>query len=199
MHLNDIDPRARLVERAGFTFIELIVVLAIMLTIATMVTPVLLGSLDKARRDAALSIFSTFAPAVAEFETDVGEWPGQLIHLTTQISGAQADLCGENYGTFGTNSEVNRWDGPYLSRTVPATGLPVSIGRARNQLVRVPNNLFPTRLGLIVDSVSIEDATAIQEEYEGDDDPAANGIQWTVLSAADGLVTLGFYVPIDGC
>jgi prepilin-type N-terminal cleavage/methylation domain-containing protein len=183
---------------AGFTFIELIVGLAIMVMIAAMVTPALVGTLDKARRDAAIETFITFGPAIGEFVEDVTEYPGQLSHLTTQITGAQDDLCGDNYGTSGGgNSEVNRWDGPYLTRIIPTTGLPVSIGRARNQLVRFPNTANPSLIGLVVDSVSLEDATAIQEDYEGDNDPNANTIQWTVLSVPNGLVTLFFYVPIQ--
>ena len=188
--------RARLpLGRAGFTFVELIVGLAIMVLIASMVTPALIGVLDKERRDTAMAAFLDIAEAIGEFTADVGEYPGQLTHLTTQI-GAQPDLCGVNYN----GGEQGAWDGPYLTRFVPATGLPVAIGRLRNQLSRFPNTPDPTHIVLTVDSVVVEDALAVNKQIDDDnDDGTNNAVRWTVLSAPNGLVTLTFWGPISGC
>jgi prepilin-type N-terminal cleavage/methylation domain-containing protein len=190
-------PRAERDRRSpasgGFTFIEMIVGLAIMALLATAVTPSLIAVLDRQRRDVALTTFSTIGGAIGAFTGDVGEYPAQLTQLTTQI-GAQPDLCGVNYSV----GEQGNWDGPYITRVVPTTGLPVAIGRARNQLTRFPNTLNPTHIILTVDSVVIEDALAVNKQLDDDgDDASANAVRWTTLSAADGLVTLGFWGPIQ--
>jgi prepilin-type N-terminal cleavage/methylation domain-containing protein len=178
--------------RSGFTFIELIVGLAIMVLIASMVTPSLVGVLDEKRRDGARFAFEQIAEAVDSFATDVGEYPGQLTHLTTQIT-AQPDLCGSNY----SGGEQGAWDGPYVTRFISVGGLPVGIGRLRNQLGRFPNTLNPTHMVGTVDSVVIEDALALNQDIDNDgNDASANFVRWTTLSAADGLVTLGLYMPI---
>ena len=177
----------------GFTFIEMIVGLAIMALVASAVTPSLIGMLDTKRRGVATTAFTTLGDAVSRFTTDVGEYPGQLTQLTTQIAG-QLDVCGAAY----TTGEQGSWAGPYLTRVVPTTGLPIGIGKARNQLTRYPNTLAPTHIILTVDSVLIEDALAVNREIDADgDDGAANAIRWTTLSAADGLVTLGYWGPIQ--
>lgn len=185
--------RAPRPQNRGFTFIELIVGLAIMALVATAVTPSLIAVLDRQRRDVALTTFTTISDAVGRFTSDVGEYPGQLSQLTTQI-GAQPDVCGATY----SSAEQGSWAGPYLTRLVPATGLPVGIGRARNQLTRFPNTLNPAFIILTVDSVVIEDALAVNKQIDADgDDATANAVRWTTLSAADGLVTLGFWGPIQ--
>ena len=178
--------------RSGFTFIELIVGLAIMVLIASMVTPSLIGVLDKQRRTGARTTFEEIAAAVDSFATDVGEYPSQLTHLTAQI-GAQPDLCGSNY----SGGEQGGWDGPYITRFISTGGLPVGIGRLRNQLARFPNTLNPTHMVGTVDSVVVEDALALNQDIDNDgNDANANFVRWTTLSAADGLVTLGLYLPI---
>ena len=179
--------------RGGFTFIEMIVGLAIMVIVAATITPALLGVVDKERRDAALTSLTGISDAVAAFRADVNEYPGLLTQLTTPI-GSEPDLCGANY----SGGEQGDWEGPYLNRVVPPTGLPIGIGRARNQLTRFPNTNNPSHMILTVDSVVIEDALALNRRLDADgDDGTANAVRWTMLSAADGLVTLGFWGPIQ--
>ena len=43
----------------------------------------------------------------------------------------------------------------------------------------------------------VEDALALNQDIDNDgNDANANFVRWTTLSAADGLVTLGLYLPI---
>ena len=189
---------------AGFSYIELLVALAIMVVIATVVTPVLLGVLDKARFDATLETFLGIGEGVFNFEDDIGEYPGQLSQLTTQITGSDENICGEDYSTGpgAGNNEVNRWDGPYLNRLVPTTGLPTPIGRVRNQLEGYRQFWWsnPSELRMFVDSVVVEDAWAMNERIDGDGHGGSttNAVRWTTADA-NGLVVLTFVVPIGSC
>lgn len=187
---------------AGFSFIELIVALAIMVVIASVVTPVLLGALDRARYDATLETFEGIGEGVFNFENDIGEYPSALSQLTTRITGSQENICGDDYSTSGNNSDVNQWDGPYLNRLVPATGLPTPVGRVRNQLEGYRQVWWqdPSELRMFVDSVVVEDAWAINERIDGDgnDGSTTNAVRWTTADA-NGLVVLTFVVPIGSC
>jgi general secretion pathway protein G len=189
-------PPIRSASRAGFTLVEMIVGLAIMAMIASMVTPAMIGLLDQKRREAAVTNFSEIATAIGRFRADVLEYPGQLDQLSSAPLSTDADVCAQVY----TSGERSAWKGPYLGRLVPTTGLPVAIGRARNQLGRFPASGTPTSIYMTVDSVVIEDALAINKELDDDGDSAtSNSVRWTTLSAADGLVTLTLHAAMGAC
>ena len=189
--------RVGVVRPAGFTFIEIIVGLAIVLMVATVVTPVLLGRLDAARIETSLKTLDAIKTGVESFENDVGQFPGQLSHLSTAITTSQEDICDNDY----SNSEANRWSGPYLDRIVPSTGLRLPIGRAKNQLDELPNNSSnPTSIRMTVDSVAVEDAEELNVLLDGDvGNSTQHNVQWTTPASSEGLVTLYLIQLIDGC
>ena len=80
-----LTPR-RAAGAAGFTVIEVVVALAIMVTIAAVVSPSLLGFLDRARVDRAVESLETLAEAVSEFHDDTREHPSALSNLSTPVT-----------------------------------------------------------------------------------------------------------------
>ena len=92
-------------QDAGFTLVELLVVLAILTMLATFVGPKVLGYLGKARSDTARVQISAIVSALELYAIDNGGYPPQ---------------------DFGLNALVQpppgapRWNGPYLKK---ATGL----------------------------------------------------------------------------
>ena len=86
---------------AGFTLIEILVVMAIIGMLAVMVAPRIFNQQAGAQRDAALSQISALEAALDTYRLDVGQYPDSLEGLVENDSGRAA------------------WNGPYLRREVP--------------------------------------------------------------------------------
>ena len=88
-------------SHAGFTLIEILVVMAIIGMLAVMVAPNIFNQQAGAQRDAALSQISSLEAALDTYRLDVGQYPDSLEGLIENDSGRAA------------------WNGPYLRREVP--------------------------------------------------------------------------------
>ena len=86
---------------AGFTLIEILVVMAIIGMLAVMVAPSIFNQQAGAQRDAALSQISALEAALDTYRLEVGQYPDSLEGLVENDSGRAA------------------WNGPYLRREVP--------------------------------------------------------------------------------
>ncbi|MBC8413028.1 MAG: type II secretion system major pseudopilin GspG [Nitrospira sp.] len=87
--------------RAGFTMIEIMVVMIILGLLAALVAPKMFGKLGKAKTNAAYSQIESLGTALDLFRLDVGRYPTTsegLEALITQPSGAE------------------EWNGPYLKK-----------------------------------------------------------------------------------
>ncbi len=86
----------KLEKSAGFTLIEILVVMAIIGMLAVMVAPNLFRQQVGAQRDAALSQIQSLQAALDMYRLDVGEYPDSLEGLMDNDSGSAS------------------WNGPYL-------------------------------------------------------------------------------------
>jgi general secretion pathway protein G len=93
------------VASAGFTLIELIVVVAIIGLLAGLVLPQFIKQEEKATAKAVKAQIELLGTALDTFRLDVGRYP-------TSQEGLQA----LNQRPAG----VDRWDGPYLKKEVPS-------------------------------------------------------------------------------
>ena len=93
--------------RGGFTLLELLVVLAIIATLAGVVAPGLFRNVGDAQRTAARTQIEMFALALESYRLDNGDYP-------TTEQGLQA------LRTMPSGAEPPRnWRGPYLTKPVP--------------------------------------------------------------------------------
>jgi prepilin-type N-terminal cleavage/methylation domain-containing protein len=189
-------------SRRGFTLVEVLVVLALMVGLAALVAPGILGQIDRARVDSSVESLTTMANAIhtpgqgsSSFRGHVGVYPGQLSHLTSQITTGEANSC----GTLYTATDSGNWRGPYLNRIVPPAGLPLSAGTASDTLVRVPaiNGSRPV-LKVLVRGVTLDDARAIDTRHDGTVSDTLGGVRWGAADA-EGFVTLEYVMPVRGC
>lgn len=86
---------------AGFTLIEILVVMAIIAMLAVMVAPNIFNQQAGAMRDVALSEISTLSAALDTYRLDVGAYPDSL------------------EGLMENDTDRASWNGPYLRRGVP--------------------------------------------------------------------------------
>lgn len=96
----------------GFTLLELLVVLGIIVLLATLVAPQVLRYLGKARTDAARAQISAISTALELYALDNGGFPAQQSGLTALIQPPAGQA---------------RWKGPYMKK---AEGLIDPWGRA---------------------------------------------------------------------
>jgi general secretion pathway protein G len=89
----------------GFTLIELMLVLVILATLATIVAPKLTGQSQKAKKTAARTQISQFEVALDAFEIDMGRYPTTAEGLRALVEKPPSDS--EN------------WTQPYLKQAVP--------------------------------------------------------------------------------
>ncbi len=176
-------------ERRGFTLMEMLAVIAIVLLLAAVIVPQVVQEVRHSTGPALLSSTATLADAVAQFKADTRRYPGTLGALVSP-AGSPTDICGSTIPP----GLIGRWSGPYLQRQVPASGLTAGDARIQNTLTRADpqstaiSNLIITATG--VDSIV---AIRIDRDLDGDGDLAGGTIRWTSPS------TLRYYVPIRGC
>lgn len=177
-------------DRAALTLIELLLVLAIGVILAATVVPALIGGLDRTRVDESAASLAALGDAIGSMHLDTNRYPGRLSHLSDPVSAVDSDVCGILYGAAAT-----AWAGPYVDRGIAATGVPLPIGVARNLLSYLA---APPRLRIHVDSVSHEDARALNLQLDADADSLGGAIRWGPVSGS-GLVELFYVRPVRSC
>lgn len=191
---------------AGFSLVELLVTIVIMVTLAVVVTPGIVGARDTERVLSSARWLEDFADAVhnpdstaGSFRADIGRYPGALEHLTRQIQTEDVNSCGELYRPGDVIPD--KWRGPYLNRVVNASGFPIGIGTVRNAMARdhdrtVRNSI----LRIYVDGVIIEDAMALDERVDLSDGSTSGTVRWNAAAIdPDGFVTVEYLMNVSGC
>ena len=191
---------------AGFTLIEVIVALAVLLILAAVAVPQIAGYLDQKRIEQAASQLAIVRDALFKggggsvaFRQTVGANAGRLSHLINQITNSDRDSCGGIYA----KGEIGSWDGnaPYVNFIIdPAAGMATAIGLANDQLVRVPATAGAglNRLRINWTNASLDDAVALDGYVDGTTGGwNAGTVQWTPQAGTNGLVTLYYDVVID--
>lgn len=124
----------RVSVRRGFTLVELLIVLAILVLLASLVGPRLLGSKQKADINAVKAQIGMFQSALERYSLDMNRFPATEEGLSALISKPGAE--GNATASASSESDVapsdsaadsaesteggGTWDGPYLkSETVP--------------------------------------------------------------------------------
>jgi len=111
--------------RRGFTLVELLIVMAILVLLVSMVGPRLLGSKAKADISSVKTQIGMFQAALERYAIDMNTFPSKeqgLQALITEPSadslGGEGDLGGDKIALEGDGSDSegggSSWDGPYV-------------------------------------------------------------------------------------
>lgn len=103
--LNKLQKNLR--KEAGFTFIEIMIVIVIIGFLASIVGPQVIGRVGKARTVSAQNQIGTFDTALEQYYLDNGAYP-------TTEQGLQA-----LYTKPGISPVPKNWNGPYVQREIP--------------------------------------------------------------------------------
>jgi len=102
--MNSPTPRSAPSSQAGFTLVELMLVLVILGILAGLVLPKFAGRTQQARITAAITQISTFNTALGAYEVDCGSYPSSQVGLRALVV-QPPDVAG--------------WRGPYLESDIP--------------------------------------------------------------------------------
>lgn len=174
----------------GFSLGEILVVMAIGIILAAVFLPSLVGSLDRSRVTESAESLEGIVEAAGNMWRDVDRFPGTLSQLSQPVAAGDVDLCGNAYG-----GDASLWNGPYLTRSIAATGLALPLGVARNALTY---SASPPLMTISVDSVDEADARAMDDRVDGTSNPAAGAVRWGAVSGS-GLVVLNYVRPVRPC
>lgn len=189
-------------RRAGFTLIEIIVAIAIIVTLTAIITPNLGSALDKARIEKAAKILEAFVPAITSFKKDVQSDASLLSHLVEKPSSTDLNLCGKKYG-----GGITQWSGPYVERIITGNGLPIGIGTLQNKLLRDPPATALPLLGgggagvilMEVTGVTEEDAKSLNAIVDGDNSSTSGTVRWSTPPDIKGQVIVYYAIPTKSC
>ncbi len=178
---------------AGFTAVEILVSLAIVAILSAIVVPEIMGRIRESRRSALSQTLFGLTQGISEYKKATTRYPFQLSLLTRPpIANTDKDAC----GTFLSPTNANNWRGPYVSRQLLATGIPMGDGTIIDALERTSST--PTYLLMNVTNVDTEIALLLESELDGAvANPSTGTIRYTTPVA--GQVTLSYSIPISGC
>jgi hypothetical protein len=137
--------------------------------------------------------FTQMDSAIARFQRDVGEYPGDLSHLNRPIGTSDRDACNGRY----SGAEAQSWKGPYLQQLVPSTGSVIGIGMILPEVGVVPGSRGAKLLSLDVAYVRLVDVQRMDAEIDGGDGRSSGRIQWRNENAFNG--DLEYLIPTSGC
>ena len=182
-------------NRRGMSMIELIVAMALLLAITAVIVPSVAGTRDRDRVLAAAAELEDIMFAMGNMRSDNQDWPSRISHVSYPITTADVNICGSTY----PNGKVNNWDGPYLARVVPTTGLNIGIGVVQDALVRQVISGQDAIMFIEIIDVTEEDAIELNRLLDADNSATAGAVRWTITDAASGLARVQLGRPIKGC
>lgn len=187
----------RAAGRPGFTFIELVVSLAVLGLLAAVLLPQTVGRLSRGETAALANNLQSITGSIQRFRDDVGRYPDSLTHLAALASGRR-DLCGRIISA----ADHARWSGPYLNRQLPAAGLPSGTSVISAKLTRDPatitGGITAANMTVTVRGVDLEVANEMEAAFDGNANPAEGTVRWAA-DEGPSRGTLRYVLPISGC
>lgn len=170
--------------------------LAIVAVLSAIIVPEIIGRIRDSRRSALSQTLFGLTQGIAEYKKAVTRYPRRLSLLTTApVLGTARDAC----GNLLTAVNINNWRGPYVSRQLLATGIPMGDGNIADSLHRIPGP--PTYLLMNVTNVDESIALLLEAELDAPPpaapDPLTGTIRYT--PPVGGQTTLSYSLPISGC
>ncbi len=155
---------------AGFTLVEILVVMAIIAGLAAVTLPAITQQLRKSDVNRVAQDLKNLATSVQSFQADVRSLPATLEQMETPIKLADKDLFSVTYSATDTAA----WAGPYVEKGIPATGLATGFGATISPTLTLQGTSpAPQYLRFTVTGLSLADAKSIDKVL--DDGDVENG------------------------
>lgn len=179
---------AKLRRQIGFTLVEVLAALIIVVLLAAVVLPTVMKRIDDANVRREANDLATFAQAIMTYHDHVGMWPSSLLQLVVAPVAGATNICGNAHAA----KDVARWKGPYVTTEIPATGIVIDTDTIEAALAQIAGT--PTVLQITLKNPSLATDTTIQDLLDSDIVSTTGRIRWTVSPSR-----LTYNLPITGC
>jgi prepilin-type N-terminal cleavage/methylation domain-containing protein len=182
-------------RNAGFSLIEIIVVLAVVVALSAVLVPVVVSRIQQGEAASLGATLAAVRDAVFAYRTDVRRYPTHLRYLT-EAPVAATDICGRSVPA----AYLSSWQGPYLGRSISAAGIEVANAIVLDSIGRSPTTFNASTTGellLRVQQVDSAVARRIERDHDTALDFGAGVIRWT--DDGNGRGTLHMAIPVRGC
>lgn len=174
-------------DRGGFSLTEMVVALAIAVTMTTIVAVATTPQVPAARAAALGESLKNISEAISKFKDNAGFYPSSLTYLTSNVNalGTVTNSCG---GTVTIPLvSPNRWTGPYLISLVQSGGIPLGGSTIQTTLVRspsMPSNgatdfLLTNVVGVDLDVAKVLETTVDAPDGVTNYDLTSGNVRWT--------------------
>lgn len=198
------------VRRRGFTLVEIVVALAILVLMIAVIVPSMTTRINQAQISTMHTTLDNLLTGITNYQTNVSRYPAGLQQLSwVPTTNRPYDDCGNNILGF-----ASKWRGPYVSVEIDTTsttdpasprGVPLGDYVANDTLFRTPTtSSTPGRLDIRIYNVASSDWQKLNDAVDGVTGYvpplSANGsdtsgtVQYNTASS-----TLSYGMPISGC
>jgi prepilin-type N-terminal cleavage/methylation domain-containing protein len=180
----------------GFTLIEIVVMLAIMLVLASVIAPSLIAYADEQRAETTAAMLTTVSAGLVGangFRATVSVNAGRVSQLTTQLVANNAAVDDNSCGAKFTVPQAGAWatNAPYAPFTISRSGLATPIGIAEDTMSRSPAAGAGVNQ-IVFKNVDLRDVLLLDAFLDAGDG-AGNGIvRWNTPP-----LVMFYRVPID--
>ena len=165
----------RATRRAGFTLVEVLVILAILAALAAILVPTVSNQVRKADISQVTGDLTNLRTGVEAFLVNVHRYPAAIEQLAYPITTADADINGSTY----PDGLVSRWEGPYIDRSIAAGGtLETGFGARIQDALTVTSESGVDYLTIRLTGLGQPEAEDIDAELDGGDGSAAGRLRW---------------------
>ena len=173
-----------IVRVRGFTLVEIVVMLAIVLVLASVIAPSLVAFADEQRAEQTASILADVATGLVGangFRAKLGSNAGRVSQLTNRPAANNAAIDDDSCGGVITGGEQGNWDNnsPFVKFMIPRSGLVTPVGVAEDTLWRIPNNNANGILLVVFKAVDMRDILLMDAFIDAGDGSGAGLIRWT--------------------
>lgn len=191
-------------RRNGFTTIELLVVVAIVASLAAVVLPRVTDYVVRGRAAALAQSLDALVNAIMAFRSDVGRFPQQLVSLGAPLTASSTDVCSTpSVPRYIPEQNRKAWRGPYVARVLGPAGIVSGTATIQDTVRRTP--MDPTQFGRVLVNVNGVDQKIAEElervldgrvpvPFSGD---TTGTIRWVDEGGRRGK--LSYAIPAVGC
>jgi general secretion pathway protein G len=104
----------------GFSLVELIVVVAVIVLLSGILLPVVSSQIDDAKNERALADLDLIAKAFSTFRAHTSMWPGSHVPVDSASVATGSDELTDFRCLYANATNVAGWKGPYLNQGVDA-------------------------------------------------------------------------------
>jgi type II secretory pathway pseudopilin PulG len=181
----------------GFTLVEIVVILTIMLVLASVIAPSLVAFADQQRAEQTAAILTTVRDGLVGangYRSSMGLNAGRVSQLTNKPTANNAAIDDDSCGAFLKAGDVSKWDpgAPYAPFMIPRNGLVTPIGIAEDTMSRNPNTNANGVNQIVFTSVDLRDVLLLDDVLDATDGAAAGVVRWTTPP-----LVMFYRVPID--